>query len=1058
MMRKRTHFIKLIKLWGIIFLTGIGVSIVAIDVIDSHREFNFRADQMRADYIARQKQIIKQEVNRVVDLISYEKTQSEILTRQKIKSRVYEAYSIAQHIYQQNKTAKSEAEIQKMILDALRPIRFEYGSGYYFVTRLDGVEMLFADKPEMEGLNLLNVQDTRGQYVIKDMVAMAKRSGEGFYEYHWTKPDSEGNDFKKISFIKRFEPYDWFIGTGLYVDDVEGQIKANLLSTISRIRFGKEGYIFINRLNGDTLVSNGKLFSGTKKLWEVFNKDPEKMKDIFDKEYNAALKPQGDYIYYSHVKLTTPNKESPKASFICGIPDLQWLVGAGVYLDDVETDIAVMQTKLNDQIKGKMFYSILIVMGIVALFFLFFSRLNRGLKNDLNLFVSFFNRAAYSDEEIDRKTIKFVELDQMAEYANKMLTDRKQAEDALLEKERFLQNVFDGIQDGISVLDPELNIIRVNQWMEKLYSDHKPLIGKKCYDVYQQRESICPWCPSVNAIKTGEPQNEIVPYPTEENPEGWVDVSAYPMKDAQGRVLAVIEYVKDITDRKRVEEALRESEEKYRTVLETSLDPIVVYDMEGKVTFFNPAFTRIFGWTLEERLGKKMDLFVPDDAWPETRKMIEKVLAGENFSGFETLRYTKEKNIVHVNISAAIYKDQNGKPIGSVINLRDITEQKKLEGQLHHALKMESIGTLAGGIAHDFNNIIGIILGNTELAMDDVPEWNRARFNLEEILTASRRAKDMVRQLLSFARKTQLEKKPTDIIPIVKDSLKLLRSSLPTSIELRQNIAKNIATIMADPTQINQVLINLCTNADHSMPDGGVIEVTLKNVALDEDTAAQHADVTPGRYVNLIVSDTGHGISQEEIDRIFDPYFTTKELGKGTGMGLAVVHGIVKGHNGLITVQSEIGKGTTFSIVFPAVEKQAVSEPETGEELPTGDERILFIDDEEPLVKMGHQRLERLGYKVDATTSPIEALERFRSRPDQFDLVITDLTMPKMTGDRLVKEILNIRPDIPVILCTGFSEKIDEKKANAIGAADYIEKPLDKRDFAFKIRKVLDKT
>jgi PAS domain S-box-containing protein len=528
------------------------------------------------------------------------------------------------------------------------------------------------------------------------------------------------------------------------------------------------------------------------------------------------------------------------------------------------------------------------------------------------------------------------------------------------------------------------------------------------------------------------------------------------MKDAQGRVSAVIEYVKDITDRKRAEEALRESEEKYRTVLETSLDPIVVYDMDGRVTFFNPAFTRIFGWTLEERLGKKMDLFVPEETWPETQKMIEKVLAGENFAGFETLRYTKEKNIVHVNMSAAIYKDQNGKPIGSVINLRDITEQKKLEGQLHHALKMESIGTLAGGIAHDFNNILGIVLGNTELAMDDVPEWNPARLNLEEILKASLRAKDVVRQLLSFARKTQLEKKPTDIIPIVKDSLKLLRSSIPTSIELRQNIAENVAAIMADPTQINQVLINLCTNADHSMPDGGVIEVTLKNVALDEDTAAQHADLTPGWYVNLAVSDTGHGISQEEIDRIFDPYFTTKELGKGTGMGLAVVHGIVKGHNGLITVQSEIGKGTTFSMVFPAVEEQAVSEPETGKELPTGDERILFIDDEEPLVKMGHQRLERLGYKVDATTSPIEALERFRSRPDQFDLVITDLTMPKMTGDKLVQEILNIRPDIPVILCTGFSEKIDEKKANAIGAADYIEKPLDKRDFAFKVRKVLD--
>jgi signal transduction histidine kinase len=243
----------------------------------------------------------------------------------------------------------------------------------------------------MEGLNLLDLQDTRGQYVIKDMIAIAKQSGEGFYEYHWTKPDSVGNDFKKISFIKRFEPYDWFIGTGLYVDDVEDQIKANLLSTISRIRFGKEGYIFINRLNGDALVSNGKLFSGTKKLWEVFNKDPEKMKDIFDKEYNAALTPQGDYIYYSHIKLTTPNKESPKASFIYGIPDLQWLVGAGVYLDDVETDIALMQTELNNQIKVKMFYSILIVLGIVALFFLFFNWLNRGLRNDFVLRFSGFD-------------------------------------------------------------------------------------------------------------------------------------------------------------------------------------------------------------------------------------------------------------------------------------------------------------------------------------------------------------------------------------------------------------------------------------------------------------------------------------------------------------------------------------------------------------------------------------------------------------------------------------------------------------------------------------------
>jgi CheY-like chemotaxis protein len=284
-----------------------------------------------------------------------------------------------------------------------------------------------------------------------------------------------------------------------------------------------------------------------------------------------------------------------------------------------------------------------------------------------------------------------------------------------------------------------------------------------------------------------------------------------------------------------------------------------------------------------------------------------------------------------------------------------------------------------------------------------------------------------------------------------------LRSSIPTSIEIRQNIPQKILTIQADPTQINQILINLCTNAYHAMPDGGILEVNLKHLTFDENTPDQLPGLILGPYVNLTISDTGHGISDEEIDRIFDPYFTTKEIGKGTGMGLAVVHGIIKEHNGFIKVKSELGKGTTFNIFFPAIEKEAVAETKTDEKLPTGNESILFIDDEKPLAQLGHQRLERLGYKVEASTSPLDALELFRSKSDQFDLVITDMTMPQMTGEKLIKEILNIRSDIPIILCTGFSEKIDEKKAAAIGAVEYVEKPVDKRDFAFKVRGVLDR-
>ncbi|MGA8178658.1 MAG: response regulator, partial [Desulfobacterales bacterium] len=385
----------------------------------------------------------------------------------------------------------------------------------------------------------------------------------------------------------------------------------------------------------------------------------------------------------------------------------------------------------------------------------------------------------------------------------------------------------------------------------------------------------------------------------------------------------------------------------------------------------------------------------------------------------------------------------------------DRTEQVRLEAQLRQAHKMESIGTLAGGIAHDFNNILGIIIGNAELALDDVSEKDSARLNLEEIRIAGARAKDVVCQLLSFARETNLEKKPVNIAPIIRESLKLLRSSMPASIEIRQNITQDVDAILADPTQINQILINLCTNADHAMPDGGIMDVWVKNAALDEDTQTRYSNLAPGRYVNLVVSDTGHGIPSREIDRIYDPYFTTKEVGKGAGMGLAVVHGIVMNHNGAIFVDSEPGKGTTFNLFFPSTEEEPISEISIDEAFPKGKERILFIDDDESIAYVGRVRLERLGYQVETKTNPVEALALFRDNPDQFDLVITDMTMPHMTGDLLVKEMLRIRPDLPIIMCTGFSERIDEEEAKKIGVRQYIEKPLNRSDLANLVRKAL---
>jgi CheY-like chemotaxis protein len=370
---------------------------------------------------------------------------------------------------------------------------------------------------------------------------------------------------------------------------------------------------------------------------------------------------------------------------------------------------------------------------------------------------------------------------------------------------------------------------------------------------------------------------------------------------------------------------------------------------------------------------------------------------------------------------------------------------------------MESIGTLAGGIAHDFNNILGIILGNMELAIDDVPKWNPVRQNLDEVQKACLRAKDVVRQILSFSRKSEVEQKPLNIGPVVTESLKLLRASIPTSVDIRQNISKDIHNFFGDSTQIHQVMINLCTNAAHAMEnDGGILEVTLENTEVDEDTASQYPELNPGPHVHLRVSDTGDGIKPEVVDRVFDPYFTTKEVGKGTGMGLAVVHGIVKSHHGSISVESDPGKGTTFKILFPSVEKKNKGETKILQELPTGNEKILFVDDEEAMVNLNQQRLEKLGYKVIPKTDPSEALAFFRGNPDQIDLVISDMTMPHMTGDRLAQEILKIRPDMPIILCTGYSQKISKETARELGIRKYIEKPIEKETLARSIREGLD--
>jgi PAS domain S-box-containing protein len=647
----------------------------------------------------------------------------------------------------------------------------------------------------------------------------------------------------------------------------------------------------------------------------------------------------------------------------------------------------------------------------------------------------------------------YEELERKVKELEKVADDRRRRSKVFLASDQEKEAILNNLMEHVIHQDTEMRILWANRAAcESANLSYEEIVGRYCYEIWPKRSDPCSDCPVISAMETGKPQ--VIEKST---PDGkyWL-IWGYPFREKNGDIEGGIEVTLEITEQKQAEEAIRESEKRFRSIIEVTEAGYFFIDKDGIFQDVNEAWLRMHHYSSsDEVIGQHFSLTQIDYDMEAANKIVKKLLEGEPLPTGEFSRRCKDGSIGYHTFSVSPVA-HGREIIGLEGFIIDITDKKELETRLRQAHKMEAIGTLAGGIAHDFNNMLGIILGNTELAMDDIPEWNSARLNLEEIKTASLRAKDVVRQLLSFARKTDLKRKPVKINPIVTGALKLLRSSIPTSIEIRSNISKDSGIILADPIQISQILINLCTNAAYAMEkEGGILEIGLENVTLDESIAQSYKSA-PGRYIKLTVDDTGHGIDPEIKNRIFDPYFTTREVGKGSGMGLAVVQGIVMNHDGIISVNSEVGKGTTFNVFFPIVKREPIPEITIDGDIPTGKEVILFIDDEESLVKMGRQRLEHLGYQVESATSPLEALELFRSNPHQFDLVVTDLTMPKMTGDRLLKEILAIRPEIPVILCTGFSEKIDGEKAKEIGATGYLEKPHEKRELAKIVRKVLD--
>ncbi|MBF0524146.1 MAG: PAS domain S-box protein [Deltaproteobacteria bacterium] len=662
------------------------------------------------------------------------------------------------------------------------------------------------------------------------------------------------------------------------------------------------------------------------------------------------------------------------------------------------------------------------------------------------------------DELEVRVEERTAELARANEELSLEISERNLAEEALLASEKRYRTLVEGINLGLSMVDAQYTIVMTNEAQGKMFNlPVKDLIGRKCFQVYQKRDEVCPGCPGVTAMATGRPQTTEMdalrhtgrPFP--------VRLHTFPVTDTLGQTTGFIGVLEDISDRKMAEQAARDMEERNRLIIESA--PIGIrIAREGRYVYANPALVKMFGYaTNDELAGRPVELsYIPEDREMFRQRQLDRLVGKPIPPSYEVMGLKKNGGRFDLVIWSS-HIDYEGRP-ATLSFVVDVSLEKSLKNKLAQAQKMEAIGTLAGGIAHDFNNILMPILGYAEMTMDYLPDGSKGKNNLGGILKAARRAKELVGQILTLSRQAETARHPLQVQLIIKEALKLIRASIPTTIEIRQSISHTCRPVMADPTQIHQIIMNLCTNAYHAMvEDGGILAVSLSEADLASGDLISNLDIPEGKYLRLSVSDTGHGISPEIRDRIFEPYFTTKGQGEGTGLGLAIVHGIVQNFGGYINVYSELGTGTTFNIFLPLAEiEDAPTDSSLLEPLPLGHERILLVDDEEQIVLMMRQMLEGLGYSVTACFGSLEALEIFWATPQEIDIVITDQTMPNMTGGELAQMILEIRPDLPIILCTGFSEVLDEEGAKAMGVREYLMKPLEKRKVAQTIRRVLD--
>jgi len=615
------------------------------------------------------------------------------------------------------------------------------------------------------------------------------------------------------------------------------------------------------------------------------------------------------------------------------------------------------------------------------------------------------------------------------------------------------QKTFDALQDVITILSPDLKVLHANRAAYTTFGlDDGDLVDRYCYEIFHNRSHPCNHCPVHRPDKLQSHQTGLIYH---DRLDKTFEITSSPVFDDDGELLYLVHSARDITQK------LKDDAE--RNILSTAVrqtsESVVITDISGAIQYVNPSYSKTTGYSQEELIGKHISFCnINPDSAALFEELLKRLKKGDVWQG-QLVNEKKDGSHFTENVTIFPIVTDNNDITNFVAIKRDVTKEEQLQRQLQQAMKMEAIGTLAGGIAHDFNNILSAMIGYGQIAKSRLEQGNPLHEDLEQILLAGDRAANLVKQILTFSRRdTQENFHPLKLQYITKETLNLLSCSLPTTIELRQSIDNSCPPILADPGQLHQVVMNLCTNAKQAIGGNyGSLSLTLKEAVITEPQILPgSALLTSGRYVHLIVEDTGIGMDQETLGKIFDPFFTTKPKDQGTGLGLSVVHGIVEKHGGIITAQSKAGEGTSFHLYFPAVKETPHVTPEPAVVESLGSERVMVVDDEAIIAKVTAHMLQRHGYKVTVYTNSLEAVSDYRINPQDYDLIITDMTMPNMTGAELSREILSFRPELPIIMTTGYSEIIDEDKAARLGIRAFMLKPIKKEALLHKVRKVLD--